>query len=65
MGGRYEASFLLQLFARRFGTNNLPGSSNLCHEASGIALKQTLGFGKGTVQLDDLAHSRHGVWPCG
>jgi molybdopterin-dependent oxidoreductase alpha subunit len=52
-----EASFLLQLFARQFGTNNLAGSSNLCHEASGMALQQVLGSGKGTVQLDDLAHS--------
>jgi molybdopterin-dependent oxidoreductase alpha subunit len=52
-----EASFLLQLFARQFGTNNLAGSSNLCHEASGVALQQTLGFGKGTVQLEDLAQA--------
>lgn len=52
-----EASFLLQLFARQCGTNNLAGSANLCHEASGIALQQTIGSGKGTVSLDDLAHS--------
>jgi molybdopterin-dependent oxidoreductase alpha subunit len=52
-----EASFLLQLFARQFGTNNLAGSSNLCHEPSGMALQQVLGSGKGTVQLDDLVNS--------
>jgi molybdopterin-dependent oxidoreductase alpha subunit len=52
-----EASFLLQLFARQFGTNNLPNSANLCHEPSGMALQQVLGSGKGTVQLDDLVHS--------
>lgn len=52
-----EASFLLQLFARQFGTNNLAGSANLCHEPSGVALQQVLGSGKGTVQLDDLTHS--------
>ncbi|MEN6603598.1 MAG: FdhF/YdeP family oxidoreductase [Bryobacteraceae bacterium] len=52
-----EASFLLQLFARQFGTNNLAGSANLCHEASGMALQQVLGSGKGTVQLEDLEHS--------
>ncbi len=52
-----EASFLLQLFARQFGTNNLAGSANLCHEASGMALQQVLGSSKGTVQLEDLEHS--------
>jgi molybdopterin-dependent oxidoreductase alpha subunit len=52
-----EASFLLQLFARQFGTNNLAGSANLCHEPSGVALQQVLGSSKGTVQLDDLVHS--------
>jgi molybdopterin-dependent oxidoreductase alpha subunit len=52
-----EASFLLQLFARQFGTNNLAGSANLCHESSGMALQQVLGSSKGTVQLDDLIHS--------
>ncbi len=49
-----EAAFLLQLLARRFGTNNLAGSANLCHEASGMALTQTLGSGKSTVTNDDL-----------
>lgn len=49
-----EAAFLLQLFTRAFGTNNLPDCSNLCHESSGFALNQTLGVGKGTVSLDDL-----------
>lgn len=49
-----EAAFLMQLLARQFGTNNLPGSANLCHEASGLALTQTLGSGKSTVTNDDL-----------
>ncbi|MEU0750828.1 molybdopterin-dependent oxidoreductase, partial [Streptomyces albogriseolus] len=44
-----EAAFVLQLFARAFGTNNLPDCSNLCHESSGHALHETLGTGKGTV----------------
>jgi len=48
-----EATFLYQLFARKFGTNNLPDSSNLCHEASGRALMASLGTGKGTVTLVD------------
>ncbi|WP_049570328.1 FdhF/YdeP family oxidoreductase [Streptomyces sp. SBT349] len=49
-----EAAFLYQLFAREFGTNNLPDCSNLCHESSGAALTETLGVGKGSVLLDDL-----------
>ncbi|MFE3617957.1 molybdopterin-dependent oxidoreductase, partial [Streptomyces anulatus] len=49
-----EAAFLLQLFARAYGTNNLPDCSNLCHESSGSALTQTIGVGKGTVSLDDI-----------
>jgi molybdopterin-dependent oxidoreductase alpha subunit len=49
-----EAAFLLQLFAREFGTNNLPDCSNMCHESSGSALTETLGVGKGSVLLEDL-----------
>ena len=49
-----EAAFLLQTFVRAFGTNNLPDCSNMCHESSGSALAQTLGVGKGSVQLEDL-----------
>ena len=49
-----EAAYLLQLFARQFGTNNLPACSNLCHESSGAALRETIGIGKGTVTLEDF-----------
>jgi molybdopterin-dependent oxidoreductase alpha subunit len=49
-----EAAFAYQLFARRFGTNNLPDCSNMCHESSGAALNETIGVGKGTVSLDDI-----------
>lgn len=49
-----EAAFAYQLFARQFGTNNLPDCSNMCHEPSGTALTHVLGFGKGTVTLDDF-----------
>lgn len=52
-----EAAYLYQLFVRRFGTNNFPDCSNMCHEASGVALKQTIGVGKGTVTLDDFEHA--------
>ncbi len=49
-----EAAFLWQLLARRFGTNNLPDCSNMCHESSGVALSDSIGIGKGTVTLDDF-----------
>ncbi|MDX3237743.1 FdhF/YdeP family oxidoreductase [Streptomyces sp. ME03-5709C] len=49
-----EAAFLYQLFAREFGTNNLPDCSNMCHESSGSALAETIGIGKGSVLLEDL-----------
>lgn len=49
-----EAAFLYQLFVRQFGTNNLPDCSNMCHESSGVALRETIGVGKGTVQLEDF-----------
>ncbi|MEV4262488.1 FdhF/YdeP family oxidoreductase [Kribbella sp. NPDC049584] len=48
-----EATFLYQLFAREYGTNNLPDCSNMCHEASGRALQAALGTGKGTADLRD------------
>ncbi|MFZ4833765.1 FdhF/YdeP family oxidoreductase [Rouxiella sp. Mn2063] len=49
-----EASYLYQVFGRMFGTNNFPDCSNMCHEASGVALKQSIGVGKGTIRLDDF-----------
>ena len=49
-----EAAFVYQLLARRFGTNNLPDCSNMCHESSGAALTETIGVGKGTVSLEDI-----------
>ena len=50
-----EAAFLYQLFVRAFGTNNFPDCSNMCHEASAIGMKDTIGVGKGTVIFDDFA----------
>jgi molybdopterin-dependent oxidoreductase alpha subunit len=49
-----EAAFLYQLFARAYGTNNLPDCSNMCHESSGTALLESIGVGKGSVSLDDI-----------
>jgi len=49
-----EAAFLYQLFVRKFGTNNLPDCSNMCHESSGKGLSAVIGIGKGTVSLEDF-----------
>ncbi len=52
-----EASYLYQLFARLYGHNNLPDSSNMCHESTSVALPKTIGSPVGTVWLDDFAHA--------
>ena len=49
-----EAAFLYQMFVRLYGTNNFPDCSNMCHEASGVALTDAIGIGKGTVLLEDF-----------
>ncbi|WP_433504686.1 FdhF/YdeP family oxidoreductase [Pseudonocardia halophobica] len=49
-----EAAFVYQLFARAFGTNNLPDCSNMCHESTSVGLARTIGIGKGSVSLQDL-----------
>jgi len=49
-----EAAFLYQMFARHFGTNNLPDCSNMCHESSGRGMSEVIGVGKGTVRLEDF-----------
>jgi len=49
-----EAGFLLQLFARLYGTNNVNNCSYYCHQASGVGLTSVLGLGTGTVTLEDV-----------
>ena len=50
-----EASYLYGLFARLYGNNNLPDSSNMCHETTSVALPESIGVPVGTVSLDDFA----------
>ncbi|QSX34501.1 FdhF/YdeP family oxidoreductase [Shewanella avicenniae] len=52
-----EAAFLYQLFVRRFGTNNFPDCSNMCHEATSVALAEAIGIGKGTTRIEDFEHA--------
>jgi molybdopterin-dependent oxidoreductase alpha subunit len=51
-----EASFMYQLFARIYGSSNLPDSSNMCHEATSVGLPECIGSPVGTVQLEDFEH---------
>ncbi len=51
-----ETSYLYALFARAYGNNNLPDSSNMCHETTSVALKKLIGAGVGTVVFDDLSN---------
>jgi molybdopterin-dependent oxidoreductase alpha subunit len=52
-----EAAFCLQLLARELGTNNLASSSQLCHEASRVAMQGVLGSSRSPVGLADFAHA--------
>lgn len=52
-----ETSFMYQLFARAYGTNNLPDSSNMCHESTSVGLQESIGVPVGTVTLDDFNHT--------
>ncbi len=49
-----EAGFLLQLFARLYGTNNVNNCSFYCHQASGVGLASVTGSGTATIELEDL-----------
>ena len=51
-----EASYLYALFARLYGHNNLPDSSNMCHETTSVALQRTIGAPVGTCVLEDFEH---------
>lgn len=49
-----EAGFLLQLFARLYGTNHINNCSYYCHQATSVGLASTIGSGTATVELADL-----------
>jgi molybdopterin-dependent oxidoreductase alpha subunit len=52
-----EAAFLLQVFARLHGTNNVNNCSYYCHQASGVGLASVTGSGTATITLDDVDHA--------
>ena len=49
-----ETSYMYALMARLYGCNNLPDSSNMCHESTSVALPESIGVPVGTVTLDDF-----------
>ncbi|MCP9221928.1 FdhF/YdeP family oxidoreductase [Erythrobacter sp. LQ02-29] len=51
-----EPSYLYAIFARAYGHNNLPDSSNMCHETTSVGLKKVIGSPVGTCTLEDLEH---------
>ena len=52
-----ETSYMYQLLARMYGNNNLPDSSNMCHETTSVALKKVIGQPVGTVHVSDFEHT--------
>ncbi|WP_336491877.1 FdhF/YdeP family oxidoreductase [Methylobacterium nigriterrae] len=52
-----EASYMYGLLARLYGNNNLPDSSNMCHESTSVALPESIGSPVGTVLLEDFEHT--------
>ena len=49
-----ETSYCWALFARLYGHNNLPDSSNMCHETTSVGLKKVTGSPVGTCTLEDI-----------
>src|SRR5690606_7155435 len=53
-----ETSYMYALFARMYGHNNLPDSSNMCHESTSVGLPRSIGVPVGTIRLEDFEHTR-------
>ncbi|MEG3175760.1 FdhF/YdeP family oxidoreductase [Sphingomonas sp. RB3P16] len=49
-----EASYMYGLMARMYGNQNLPDSSNMCHESTSVGLKASIGVPVGTTRLEDF-----------
>ncbi|CEG06972.1 Formate dehydrogenase H [Afipia felis] len=49
-----ETAYMYQLFARIYGTNNLPDCSNMCHESTSVGLPESIGASVGTASLSDF-----------
>ena len=52
-----KQAFLLQLFARLYGTNHVNNCSYYCHQASGVGLTSSIGSGTASIVLEDVEHA--------
>lgn len=52
-----EASYMYALMARLYGNQNLPDSSNMCHESTSVGLKAAIGVPVGTTRQHDFEHT--------
>ncbi|MBB4010004.1 FdhF/YdeP family oxidoreductase [Allorhizobium taibaishanense] len=50
-----ETAYCYALFARLYGNNNLPDSSNMCHETTSVTLKKVIGSPVGTTVFEDFS----------
>ena len=51
-----EASYMYALMARMYGNQNLPDSSNMCHESTSVGLKAAIGVPVGPTRQQDFEH---------
>lgn len=49
-----ETYYMVQKLARISGTPHVDSCARLCHAASGVGLKQTIGYGAPTISLTDI-----------
>ncbi len=52
-----ETYYMVQKLARISGTPHVDSCARLCHAASGVGLKQTIGYGAPTISLRDIVES--------
>jgi molybdopterin-dependent oxidoreductase alpha subunit len=52
-----ETSYMYQLFARMYGSNNIADSSNMCHESTSVGLPESIGATVGTAILSDFENT--------
>ncbi len=53
-----ETSYMWALMARMYGNQNLPDSSNMCHESTSVGLKAAIGVPVGTTRQGDFEHTQ-------
>lgn len=52
-----ETAYMYQLFARVYGSNNMPDCSNMGHESSSVGLPESIGASVGTTILSDFENT--------